>query len=292
MSKKILVVEDSPTQAQKAQLILESKGYLVFWAPNGAEGLSKIASEKPDLIVTDIVMPEMDGYELCQRVKSSQELRDIPVVMLTSKDQITDIIKGLGVGADNFITKPYESNHLLTQIEKIFANLELRKKGLLVEEMELERLGDKIAITTDRYQILTLILGTIGVIVHCNVLALFLLKEKQEKHSLYLVSLQPLGAKARIDLAQKALNAASALESETEISLDNVNIKDVVKEDDLPVLNDTFKSFISVPLISNGEIIGILTTGNTKEGAFQPDDVKLLYQVGLQSAEAFTHLGR
>lgn len=292
MSKKILVVEDSPTQAQKAQLILQSKGYEVCWATNGSEGLVKIQQERPDLIVTDIVMPEMDGYELCQRVKSSEQMRDIPVVMLTTKDQVTDIIKGLGAGADNFITKPYESSHLLTQIEKIFANLELRKKGLLVEEMELERLSDKIAITTDRYQILTLLLGTIGVVIHCNVMALFLLKEKQEKHSLYLVSLQPLTAKARIDLAQKALNAACALESEVEISLESVNIKDVIREEELPVLDEVFKSFISVPLINNGEIIGILTTGNTKEDAFHPDDVKLLYQVGLQSAEAFNHLGR
>lgn len=292
MPKKILVVEDSPTQAQKAQLILESKGYQVSWAANGSEGLAKIATEKPDLIVTDIVMPQMDGYELCQRIKSSQELRDIPVVMLTTKDQVTDIVKGLGVGADNFITKPYESSHLITQIEKIFANLELRKKGLLVEEMELERLGDKIAITTDRQQILALMLSTIGVVIHCHVLALFLLKEKQDKHSLYLVSLQPLGAKARLDLAQKALNAACALESEAEITLENVRIKDVVKEEELPVLDEAFQSFISVPLISQGEIIGILTTGNTKEDAFHPDDVKLLYQVGLQSAEAFNHLGR
>lgn len=290
MSKRILLVEDSPTQAQRAQLILQREGYEVTLAPDGSEGLELALSDQPDLVVTDIVMPNMDGYQMCQEIKTRNETKDIPVVMLTTKGDIMDIIKGLGVGADNFITKPYESTLLVSRIEKIFENLDLKAKGLLLEDMEMVNFQGKVAMTGDRFQILSLLLSTIGVVIHCNVMGLFLLS-KDRQHSLYLVSLQPLAETAGVDLTGKVLAAANVLD-DGELSEENVRVTKVVKEEDLPVLEDTFKSFISVPLINAGEVIGILTTANTKEDAFQPDDVKLLYQLGLQSAEAFDRIGR
>ena len=290
MVKNILLVEDSPTQAQRAQLILEREGYSVTLASDGSKGLEQALASRPDLVVTDIVMPNMDGYEMCREIKSREETRGVPVVMLTTKGDIMDIIKGLGVGADNFITKPYEGSLLVDRIERIFDNLDLRSKGLLSEDVELANFNGKVAMTSDRFQILSLLLSTVGVVIHCNVMGLFLLSQDRED-SMYLVSLQPLSESASDDLIGKVLAAANVLD-DGELTEENVRVTKVVKEEELPILEDTFQSFISVPLINAGEVIGILTTANTKEDAFQPDDVKLLYQLGLQSAEAFDRIGR
>ncbi|MDP1809445.1 MAG: response regulator [Actinomycetota bacterium] len=290
MSKKILLVEDSPTQAQRAQLILEREGYNVTLAPDGSEGLERALADQPDLVVTDIVMPNMDGYEMCREIKSRDETSRIPVVMLTTKGDIMDIIKGLGVGADNFITKPYEGSLLVNHIQNIFDNLDLRSKGLLLEDMEIATFNGKVAMTSDRFQILSLLLSTIGVVIHCNVMGLFLLS-KDRAHSLYLVSLQPMSETTSDDLTTKVLAAANVLD-DGEMTGENVRVTKVVKEEQLPLLEESFPSFISVPLISGGEVIGILTTANTKVDAFQPDDVKHLYQLGLQSAGAFDRIGR
>jgi DNA-binding response OmpR family regulator len=290
MTKRILLVEDSPTQAQRAQLILQREGYDVALAPDGCEGLDRALKEPPDLVVTDIVMPRMDGYQLCREMKDRAETKDIPVVMLTTKGDIMDIIKGLGAGADNFITKPYEGSLLIARIEKIFENLNLKGQNLQTEDTQLADFTGKVAMTTDRFQILSLLLSTIGVVIHCNVMGLFLLS-KTGRHGLYLVSLQPLAEETCADLEGKVLAAANVLD-DGELSAANVRLVRVVKEEELPSLAEPFKSFISVPLITGGEVIGILTTANTKEDAFQPDDVKLLYQLGLQSAEAFDRIGR
>lgn len=290
MSKRILLVEDSPTQAQRAQLILEREGYEVTLAPDGSEGLELAVSDQPDLVVTDIVMPNMDGYEMCREIKSRAETQNIPVVMLTTKGDIMDIIKGLGVGADNFITKPYEGSLLIDRIQTIFDNLDLRAKGLLREDMEMADFQGKVAMTNDRFQILSMLLSTVGVVIHCNVMGLFLLS-KDRQHSLYLVSLQPLSTEAGADLTGKVLAAANVLD-DGDLTEENVKIAKVIKEEELPPVEELFQSFISVPLITAGEVIGILTTANTKPDAFQPDDVKLLYQLGLQSAEAFNRIGR
>jgi len=290
MSKRILIAEDSPTQAQRAKLILESDEYEVLLAENGRIGLETALAEKPDLIVSDIVMPEMDGYEMCRKLKEKEETQAIPVVMLTTKGDIMDIIMGLGAGADNFITKPYEGAYLLSQIEKVFDNLALRAQGALPEENEIADFQGKVSLTTDRFQILSLLLSTVGVVIHCNVMGLFLLSASG-RHGLYLVSLQPLGSEAGKDLTNKVLSAANVLDG-GELTEANVRVARVVKEEILPEDTALFNSFISVPLINDGEVIGILTTANTKEDAFQPDDVKLLYQLGLESAEAFDRIGR
>lgn len=290
MPKKILIAEDSPTQAQRAKLILENEGYSVSVAENGALGLEAARSDPPDMIVTDIMMPEMDGYEFCSNIKNRPETSKIPVVMLTTKDEVQDIVKGLGVGADNFITKPYESGYLLSRIAVLFENETLRRGGGLPEERELKDLQGKISLTSDRQQILLLLLNTISVLVHCNVMGLFLLSPNG-RHSLYQVTLRPLSEESEADLTGKVLAAASAL-GETNSSLLEIDLTGVVKEEELPPVHGIFRSFISVPLINDGRIIGILTTANPADDAFQPDDVKLLYQIGMESASAFDRIKR
>src|SRR5688572_9243819 len=110
---EILVVEDSPTQAELLKSILEQKAYRVSVARSGEGALTIMGSRAPTLVISDINMPGIDGYELCRRIRSHEELRGIPVILLTSLADPKDVLKGLECGADNFITKPYDAKQLL-----------------------------------------------------------------------------------------------------------------------------------------------------------------------------------
>ena len=156
----ILIVEDSPTQALQVSRILKQKGFRVAVSRNGKEALSYLKEQRPTIIISDIVMPEMDGYELCSTVKKDETLRDIPVILLTSLTSPEDVIKGLQSGADNFITKPYEKEFLLARIQYILANQELRKKGTAEVGLNIYFMGQRHAITSDRMQIMDLLLST------------------------------------------------------------------------------------------------------------------------------------
>ncbi|MGB9618762.1 MAG: response regulator, partial [Desulfomonilaceae bacterium] len=124
--QEILIVEDSPTQAARLQFILEEHGFKVSWTANGKAALEYLQKNHPTLVVSDVVMPEMDGYELCSKIKQDEKLKDIPVILLTALSDPSDIIKGLESGADNFITKPYQERFLISRIQYILINRELR----------------------------------------------------------------------------------------------------------------------------------------------------------------------
>jgi len=116
--KKILIVEDEESLLKLESILLTSKGYDVRGVPNGREALEAIAEEKPDLILLDIMLPEIDGFEVCRRVKEDPETQDIPVVMLTAKKTREDMAKGEKVGADWYITKPFKSAMVIETIQR------------------------------------------------------------------------------------------------------------------------------------------------------------------------------
>lgn len=164
-SRRILIVEDSPTQAARLRRTLETNGYRTQTAANGREALERIAQQPPDLVISDVLMPEMDGYEFCAQVKKSPELRRIPVVLLTALDRPYDIIQGLRCGADNFMIKPYDSAQLLTRLRGILANAEARRPAQPEPELEVEFAGEKVLLSADRMQILDLLLVSFQTIV-------------------------------------------------------------------------------------------------------------------------------
>ncbi len=156
---EILIAEDSPTQAEKLRYLLEEDGYSVLVASNGRQALAEAHRRKPTLIVSDVVMPEMDGYTLCREIKRTEELKNIPVVLLTSLSDIRDIMKGLECGADNFIRKPYDNEYLLSRISYLLMNLTLRKNQKMQMGMEIFLGGQKHFITAERQQILDLLIS-------------------------------------------------------------------------------------------------------------------------------------
>jgi two-component system sensor histidine kinase/response regulator len=155
----IMVVEDSSVQAKKLKFLLEENNFRVVIQNNGMDALVEIRKDLPILIISDIVMPEMDGYGFCSKIKEDPLLKEIPVILLTSLRDPIDIIKGLQSGADNFITKPYEENYLLSRIQYLLVNKNLRKSGSAEMVIEIMFRGNKYSINSDKKQILDLLLS-------------------------------------------------------------------------------------------------------------------------------------
>jgi DNA-binding response OmpR family regulator len=145
---KVLIAEDSRTQAEKLGFVLEQHGYQVTIAADGKLALQAAQAQRPDLILSDIIMPEMDGYELCKAVKSDEKLKDVPVMLVTSLSDAQDVIRGLECGADNFIRKPYDEHYLLSRIDYLLMNLELRKNQKMQMGMEIRLFGQKYFINS------------------------------------------------------------------------------------------------------------------------------------------------
>ena len=119
IDKKILVVDDEPHLVRSLTFILEKAGYIVSSASNGEEALSKIQQTKPNLVFLDVMMPKKNGYEVCEEIKKSSELKDIYVIILTAKGQETDREQGLKAGANEFITKPFSPLEIMARVKKI-----------------------------------------------------------------------------------------------------------------------------------------------------------------------------
>ena len=115
---RILVVDDSATIRRSAETMLSKEGCEVITAENGFEALSKITRYHPDLIFVDIMMPRLDGYQTCAIIKNNAEFRDTPVVMLTSKDGLFDMARGRVVGSDQYLTKPFTREELLSAVKQ------------------------------------------------------------------------------------------------------------------------------------------------------------------------------
>jgi len=125
--KKIVVADDEPFILSALQDTL-SDTYSVFSASNGKEAIEQVSKVHPNLIILDVMMPEMDGLEACKNLKREKATSGIPVILLTAKGQITDIEKGFKSGADAYVVKPFSPARLIEKVEEIFEKVEMRKK--------------------------------------------------------------------------------------------------------------------------------------------------------------------
>jgi two-component system cell cycle sensor histidine kinase/response regulator CckA len=161
---RILVVEDSPTQAYQIAGILVSEQVEVEVALDAERGLLFFLTMDFDLVITDVVLPGMSGYELCEQIKNHPTKGNVPVILLTSLSDPTNIIKGLECGANNFITKPYEANYLLARIHTILDKKANRGNG----KLEVVFRGTALTVNSEREQILDLLIATFEDIVRTN----------------------------------------------------------------------------------------------------------------------------
>src|SRR3990170_641938 len=166
--RRVLVVEDSPTQAAHLRSLLEAGGYAVALAASGREALQAARREPPAVVVSDIVMPEMDGYALCRRIKADEALRDTPVLLVTVLGGPHDIIRAVECGADGVIRKPYDEQYLLSRVAYLCANRELRRHEKTRMGLEIDVAGQRHFISAERRQILDLLISTYEEAVHLN----------------------------------------------------------------------------------------------------------------------------
>jgi DNA-binding response OmpR family regulator len=119
MPKKILIVDDEPSIIVPLQFLMEQNGYGVFVAFSGEEAMETIAAHQPDLILLDIMLPVIDGFEVCQRVRENPEFNDIRIVLLTAVGSEANIAKGLALGADAYITKPFSNTEVIGKVKEL-----------------------------------------------------------------------------------------------------------------------------------------------------------------------------
>jgi PAS domain S-box-containing protein len=158
--KRVIVVDDSRTQLEMLKYILENEGFEVTSFNNGPEALVALKKQVPDLIITDVIMPGMDGYELCRRIKSTPALSSVPVILLTALSGPEDVIMALQCGASTFVTKPCDAVSLATTIKYLFANRELGSRLTGDHEMEVLLHGRKFTLSPGNLQMLDFLIST------------------------------------------------------------------------------------------------------------------------------------
>lgn len=292
MNHRILIVEDSPTQALRAQILLDGAGYEVETAENGQVGLQKALADPPDLVIADILMPVMDGYEMTRRLKSDPRTEQVPVLMLTSKDQPLDVVNGLEAGADHFITKPYLEEDLLERIESL---LEKKKAepGRSPEHQELERFDEAIVITRNREQILQSLLKAMARVVECEAMSLYVC-DGEELRPLFVMSFYPLPGVTLERLRAKMTDVLGQIMAEGPIPEPSETVQIPLKPQEAsPQPGDrVLLSFLHAPLIVEGRVSGLVSIFSSQPGAFDMQHVRFLFDMGQRAAAALSRVTR
>jgi len=172
MSKKIAVIEDNKTNIKLIRYQLEMEGFDVHIEETGNAGLKMIKNQKPDMVILDIGLPDMDGFELCKTLRNDKITKDYPIIMLTAKGEDRDKIEGLKLGADDYITKPYNADELILRIKNLLTRSKKYKenngfkkvKDLEVDysKREVKVKGKLVSLTFSEYQILNLLIDNPG----------------------------------------------------------------------------------------------------------------------------------
>ena len=156
----VVIAEDSRIQARMLIRRLEEAGHTVRWGETGAQALALARERRPEIIVSDIEMPEMTGYEFCKAVKSDAALRTIPFILLSTLSDPIDIIRGLDAGADNYVTKPYEPDYLLGRMQALLATPLAAADDAAAAMLEVTLAGQKFRVKAGRQQVLNLLVST------------------------------------------------------------------------------------------------------------------------------------
>ncbi|NEQ40553.1 MAG: response regulator [Okeania sp. SIO3I5] len=148
LKANILVVDDQPKNLKLLSHLLEEEGYEVQQAINGKVALKALTQSNPDIILLDIHMPELDGYTVCQKIKTAPETQDIPVIFVTALNESWDKVKGFSVGGSDYITKPFKIIEVLARVEN---QLKVRHLQLKVRELEKENQELKAGLQKFKY---------------------------------------------------------------------------------------------------------------------------------------------
>jgi two-component system cell cycle sensor histidine kinase/response regulator CckA len=249
MKCDILVVEDSPTQMEALRSLLDN-GYAITPARSGEEALKLLETAHIDLVLSDIVMPGISGYELCRQIKAHPAWRALPVVLLTSLGDPMDIVRGLEAGADNYITKPYEPEHLIARLEHVLANRKLRRLSRASMGVSVNFLGTELNITSDKEQILDLLLSSIEDIIRTNRALQESRRELAEAHAQLERYARDKAHEAELSaeryhtLVQKAGDAILVLQTDGRIVEANASASDLLGRPTAEIVGQTLDAFV------------------------------------------------
>ena len=144
--EKIMIVDDDRNICELLRLYIEKDGFDAVIAHNGREALALLEKEKPDLMVLDVMMPELDGWQVCREVRKSS---DIPIIMLTAKSETFDKVLGLELGADDYVTKPFDSKEIVARIKAVLRRTGSKQSASDVKEVNF----DKLSVNLTRYEL-------------------------------------------------------------------------------------------------------------------------------------------
>lgn len=290
-SPKILVVDDDAVARNIVKDILFSEGYEVIEAKNGKEAIRKVVVSKPDLILLDLVMPELDGFDVCRKLREDMENLAIPIIIFSSKAEKDDILKGLEVGANDYIVKPVEPFELKARIKA-----HLRLKGLYDDAnaekrdlMTLLEISRAVSSTLRSRDILYTIVKNVGEIIEVARCSIVKIGKKDGVGYVLTTYENPNIKDLPIEL-DKYPEIKKALEVKSTVIVDDIhsdplmsNIKDTLKD-----LN--FSSLLVVPIIVREEVVGTLFLRTSRrEKSFTPREVRLCQIIANLSANALAN---
>ena len=210
----ILVVEESLSQAEQLKHILEQHGHKVSVEHSAQLALAAIRRCKPQVVISAVQLPGMDGYALCREIKTDENLKEIPVILLTSLSDTKDVIRGLECGADNFITKPYDEELLMSRIEYIVLNRELRIGTGTQTGLDIIFNGEKYSITPERQQMVDLLISTYQAAVQKNLELVRVEEEVRALNQRLSIEVKETASELKEETADRKLAEHALVESE------------------------------------------------------------------------------
>lgn len=256
----VLAVEDSLVQARKLEYFFHEHEISFKLFNNAEDAYDYALANPPKIIISDIIMPGMDGYEFCTKVKATPHLKFIPVILLTALQDPQDIIKGLQAGADNFITKPYDEKYLLSRIQYLIINSDIRQAGNSEMVIELVFRDQKYQINSDKKQILDLLLSVYEVAIQRNDQLTAVKSELESAIQDLTAANQDLEAFTRM-VSHDLRTPLNGIISLSELLITNQS--DEISQESLTMLQFVNESAISMGMLIN-DLLAFARSGNTK----------------------------
>jgi signal transduction histidine kinase len=225
---KILIIDDEPDILENLEAMLTRKGFHVSASSGGEEGLALFHQEQPDLVLLDVMMPEIDGIEVCSKIKKNPDTNHIPILLLTALNQVEDKVRGLGAGADDFVVKPFDEAELEARIRAFLRAKELHDQldQSNRKQKELERLKDSLIdmIVHDLKSPLTSVKGGISMILEC-------LKRKVDFDDTHTKIMEnaDYGCERILNLIQSLLDISKMEDNQLPVRKTNVNLKELIR---------------------------------------------------------------
>lgn len=289
---RILIVEDEVEIARMLRMLLENRDYFAHATHSGEEALECLEKNDFDLVLLDIMMPGLDGYEVCRRIKSDPRFRILPIIMLTAKDTIKDKVMGLDIGADDYLTKPFNNAELLAKV-RVMLRIKQISQELSDRNRELSTLTEITTIlsqTLEIEQVLTRVLDKILEVMGLEA-ALILIMEPLGKE-LLLKSCRGCPEETcqkylRVKVGE-GLTGKAALKGESII----VNNQDGSREEEWRLLKqEGYKCFASIPLRFHDRTLGVMDLAGENKLFFTPPEIQLLKNIGQQIGVAIENSG-